>query len=180
MARNVTTDRRARRTRTLLQAALVELILERGYDRVTVRDILDRADVGRSTFYNHYPSKDDLLLSRVHELDDAVRALIATSTQNPDEEQSTSLMTPLQPLFDHADAHRPLCLAMLASSRATDLAHRLGSTLFSDSLTTHLRSRLAVTDENRLDLAVTFVINGMFGILGQCHPAATLSSKRVR
>ena len=167
VARNVKIDRRARRTRTLLRGALVELILERGYDRVTVQDILDRADVGRSTFYNHYPSKDDLLLSHLHELDDAVRARIATSTPTADERQSTSLMAPLRPLFDHADAHRPLCMAMLTSSRATELGARLSSALFRDSLTIHLRSRLAVTDEDRLDLAITFVINGMFGILGQ-------------
>ena len=42
-----TTDRRVRRTRTLLVQALVSLILERGYARITVQDILDRADVGR-------------------------------------------------------------------------------------------------------------------------------------
>ena len=54
-----TTDRRVRRTRHLLQEALQELILEHGYDSVTVQDILDRADVGRSTFYAHFRDKDD-------------------------------------------------------------------------------------------------------------------------
>ena len=66
MPPEVTNDRRVRRTRALLEAALVELILERGYDHLTVQDILDQADIGRSTFYNHYQSKDDLFLSRVH------------------------------------------------------------------------------------------------------------------
>jgi len=161
------TDRRARRTRSLLHAALVELILERGYDRVTVQDILDRADIGRSTFYNHYPSKDELLLSRVHELEDAVRARISTGAQNPEEKSSTSLMAPMQPLFEHAGDHRALCQAMLAGGRATDLAFRSGRMMLRDTLTTHLSSRFAVTDSNRLDLAVTFVINGMFGVIAR-------------
>jgi AcrR family transcriptional regulator len=56
-------DRRIQRTRRLLQDALVGLILEKGYEAITVQDILDRANVGRSTFYEHFYDKDDLLLS---------------------------------------------------------------------------------------------------------------------
>ena len=56
-------DRRVQRTRRLLSRALVELIVEKGgYEKVTVQDILDRADVGRSTFYAHYENKDVLLV----------------------------------------------------------------------------------------------------------------------
>jgi len=47
----------------LLQTALIELIAERGYDAITIRDIVDRANVGRTTFYKHYNSKDDLFMS---------------------------------------------------------------------------------------------------------------------
>ncbi len=56
-------DRRARRTRERIQAAFLELLRERPYDRITVRDIARRADVGRATFYAHFRGKDDLLLS---------------------------------------------------------------------------------------------------------------------
>jgi AcrR family transcriptional regulator len=61
------TDRRVQRTRELLQNALLELISERGYDAVTIQDIADRANVARTTFYVHYSSKDDLLVS-CHEI----------------------------------------------------------------------------------------------------------------
>ena len=57
------TDRRVRRTRELLERALIELIGERGYDAITIQDIVDRANVGRTTFYLHYNSKDDLFMS---------------------------------------------------------------------------------------------------------------------
>lgn len=56
------TDRRSRRTRQLLQKALIELIGERGYDAVTIQEIVDRANVGRTTFYQYYDSKDDLFM----------------------------------------------------------------------------------------------------------------------
>ena len=56
-------DRRIRRTRELLQKALIELISEQGYDAITIQDIVDRANVGRTTFYVHYTSKDELFMS---------------------------------------------------------------------------------------------------------------------
>jgi AcrR family transcriptional regulator len=54
-------DRRVRRTRTALQDALVALMTDNDYEAITVQDIIDRADVGRSTFYTHYTDKHDLL-----------------------------------------------------------------------------------------------------------------------
>ena len=57
------TDRRVQRTRQLLQTALSELILEKEYEKVTVQDVIDRANVGRSTFYSHFEDKEQLLLS---------------------------------------------------------------------------------------------------------------------
>lgn len=57
------TDRRIQRTRELLQKALIDLIGERGYDAITIQDIAERANVGRTTFYAHYSTKDDLLMS---------------------------------------------------------------------------------------------------------------------
>jgi AcrR family transcriptional regulator len=70
-------DRRVRRTRRLLREALIALILEKGYDKVTVQDVLDRADVGRATFYAHFRDKDDLLVSGFEALRDSLRAHLA-------------------------------------------------------------------------------------------------------
>ncbi len=56
-------DRRVRRTKWRLKEALLELIDERDYDAITIEDMTERADVGRSTFYSHFTSKDDLLFS---------------------------------------------------------------------------------------------------------------------
>lgn len=55
-------DRRIKRTQKLLQTALIELINECEYEMITVQAIVDRANVGRSTFYEHYDSKDDLFM----------------------------------------------------------------------------------------------------------------------
>jgi AcrR family transcriptional regulator len=63
IAKDKKEDRRTNRTRQTLHAALIQLILEKHYDLITVQDIIDRANVGRSTFYVHFRDKEDLLVS---------------------------------------------------------------------------------------------------------------------
>jgi AcrR family transcriptional regulator len=65
-------DRRSQRTRHLLSTAFVELLREKGYGAITVSDIIERANIGRSTFYSHYRDKDDLF---VNELDRVIEVL---------------------------------------------------------------------------------------------------------
>src|SRR5262245_10929922 len=55
--------RRVQRTRRMLHEAFISLILERGYDAVTIRDVVERAGVGRSTFYTHFGELEDVLIA---------------------------------------------------------------------------------------------------------------------
>ena len=63
-----TSDRRVRRTKHSLHSALIGLAHEKPYESIAVKEILSRADVGRSTFYTHFAHKDELLESGIHEL----------------------------------------------------------------------------------------------------------------
>ncbi|MEK3787415.1 TetR/AcrR family transcriptional regulator [Paenibacillus sp. FSL K6-1230] len=54
-------DRRTKRTKQALQSAFIELVLENGYEAVTIMDIATRADYNRGTFYSHYAGKEELL-----------------------------------------------------------------------------------------------------------------------
>src|SRR5215831_9200361 len=66
--RKPTKDRRIKKTRRLLHEALTSLTSEKPYEGIAVQAILDRANVGRSTFYMHFRGKDDLLVRLIHEL----------------------------------------------------------------------------------------------------------------
>ena len=59
-------DRRVQRTRKILRESLLELILDQGYDDVSIQDITQRANLGRATFYLHYKEKDELLQDLLH------------------------------------------------------------------------------------------------------------------
>jgi AcrR family transcriptional regulator len=61
-------DRRIQRTEELLRGALTALIREKPYEEIVVKEILGRANVGRSTFYAHFDGKDDLLRNCLHHL----------------------------------------------------------------------------------------------------------------
>ena len=67
-------DRRAVRTRRALREALIALILEKGYEAITVQEITDRADLNRGTLYLHYRDKQDLLLSSINDVYDELLA----------------------------------------------------------------------------------------------------------
>jgi AcrR family transcriptional regulator len=54
-------DRQVEKTRAALMSAFSQLHLSQGYSATTIRDVVKRANVGRSTFYEHFRSKDDIL-----------------------------------------------------------------------------------------------------------------------
>jgi len=103
-------DRRVRRTRQALQDALLALMAHKSYPTITIQDIIDRADVGRSTFYTHYTDRDDLLQDCFDEL----RAIIKRPPTNEPGNQNQLLRFSL-PLFRHVNEKRDLTRALLNS-----------------------------------------------------------------
>jgi len=90
-------DRRVQKTHQVLRDALNSLIREKSYHSIAVREILDRANVGRSTFYTHYRDKDELLLSGIHRMLSAARTTELPSSSAPhDRILGFSL-----PIFEH-------------------------------------------------------------------------------
>ena len=100
-------DRRVQRTRQILQEALLALILEKGYDAVTVQDVIDRANVGRATFYSHYQDKEALFLSGFESLREQFEQHLSSQSLTDGDPWNLSLM-----MFQHAQSHLPVYKAM--------------------------------------------------------------------
>lgn len=105
-------DRRALRTQKALHEALMSLILRKGYEAITVQDIIDEADVGRSTFYSHHTGKEDLLRSGFQtlraELAEAQRTAGARVGGRRDEPLGFSLA-----MFEHACEYKNIYRALV-------------------------------------------------------------------
>jgi AcrR family transcriptional regulator len=150
-------DRRVRRTRRALREALVTLIAERGYEKVTVQDVLDRADVGRSTFYAHYRDKDDLFGACFDDLRTGLeRDLAATAGGAPHDP-----IRPLGVVFEHAYRNRAVYQALCGRSGETTGTRHLHR-LILDELRAHLSPaglRLPV------DVVVEYLAGALLGVL---------------
>lgn len=92
--------RQIQKSRRLLHQALVSLILEKKYESITVQQILDRAHVGRSTFYLHFKDKDELLSMGFDYLAELLREIQATQ-RNISDEPSEKLIAFSLPMFMH-------------------------------------------------------------------------------
>ncbi|MQY02097.1 TetR/AcrR family transcriptional regulator [Actinomadura macrotermitis] len=140
-------DRRSLRTRRALTAALMDLMRDRRYDAITIQQITDRADVGRSTFYAHFTGKDDLLA-------DGVRFLVASFAE--------SEPRPELALLRHLGVQAELYQVM-ARSRALPVFLSALHDELATRLTRHLQSRVPPGREPELPPPLlAAMVTGMF------------------
>lgn len=135
-------DRRVQRTRQMLQHALLALMQEQGYDTVTVQDIIDRANVGRSTFYAHFKDKEDLLARSMDQWQEVFPRQPATAA-GTSSASGSSLLSFSLPLFQHAQTNYSLYRALVVkggSAKIEQYAERLIATGLHEGLTTLVRA----------------------------------------
>jgi AcrR family transcriptional regulator len=147
-------DRRVERTHRTLRDALVALILERGWDAISVLDVCERADVGRSTFYAHFADKEELLLSGMGDFGESLRALVAAEAREP--------LGFTLPLVEHVQEYEPVFRALLGKRTAPAL-HRA----FIDAVVHLLQDDFAAaaTAGPARDAAVRYVAGALWELL---------------
>jgi AcrR family transcriptional regulator len=107
-------DQRIQRTGERLGMALLELIQQKPIREVTVQEVLDRASVGRSTFYLHYRDKYDLLLSQLEVF------LEIQSTALTIRKEESLRVVPVAELFEHIHSAKKLYRALADSDRLNE------------------------------------------------------------
>lgn len=167
-------DRRVRRTRKRLHQALIDLVLEKGYHQVTVQDLTDRADVGRSTFYLHYGTKDDLLVGLLDRLVDDIGGDL-------DMEPSGAFPGGFSALavFRHVAANAHIFKALIGNG-GIDLVERAALDLF----TQRARSVLDPSDGSEIpdEIRAAFLAGSLMALVAWwvendlSHPPETMAS----
>ncbi|WP_162950112.1 TetR/AcrR family transcriptional regulator [Rhizobium jaguaris] len=161
-----TIDRRVMRTRALLQNALIALIPERGYAAITVEDICEKANIGRSTFYTHYAGKDELRSATI----DAHLRFPRDRSPSVHADKSHFFAFSL-PMFEHAIAFRSLHHVLLASGDDTihdELRERIRRAVRSELIA----KRIGET-EVPVEFAVQFISGAFLAVLAWWVAAET-------
>lgn len=150
-------DRRQQRTRAQLRDALISLILERGFDALTIQDITDRADLRRATFYMHYGTKEELLLSVLREAFDALVAEVEPFMHGDLLAGKTSL-EPFRVIFQHVAQHADLYRVILGGRGGAEVARSIRTYLAG-----HVGRSLAAAPRGTLALPAEVLANYIAG-----------------
>ena len=159
-----TEDRRVQRTRRLLLDALLALAQERGFDDVTVQDVIDRADVGRATFYAHFSDKEDRLVAAM----DPFSAQLRERQRQALRESAGSdrdAFAFADELFAHAEGHRRVFRALLGRKGAAIVQRhfqRMQLDLVREELKALAPARAQAQDVDALSHQIA---SGLFGLL---------------
>ena len=158
-------DRRIQKTINLLQDALGSLIREKPYDEIVVQEILDRANVGRSTFYMHFRDKDELLISGIHNMLGSVHAPVETRPSGNAWERIVRFSLPV---FEHIHQHRHTGTAMMgARGRAIVHEHlqKVVAEQIADEVRKHIQGRRRAAGQAPPDLLVRYVASTFILVL---------------
>ena len=149
-------DRRVIRTRATLHQALMSLTLDKGYEAVTVGDICEAANVGRSTFYAHFPNKDALLRSGM----DNLRKMLTSREHSREGPFGFTLA-----MFEHARSHRGLHGALAGGAA---IAIKNVRDILSDLVRKELKSSVAQRTQDAIprELVVQFVVGAFMAVVG--------------
>ena len=107
-------DARVRKSRDALGDALVALMQEKQFEDITVQDVLDRAGVSRSTFYQHFKDKDDLFASDAGEFFEQIAHALTVQGDQSDR------VFPVREFFEHVAAMKTFIASLAASGKLHD------------------------------------------------------------
>lgn len=158
-------DRRVARTRSLCEQALLSLIKEKPFESISVQDIIERANIGRATFYLHYDNKEDLLGSGFSGLREELRSLQEVIRRR-EADFDERLFAFSHYLLEHAHKHREVIPAMVGKRGGAAIQHVLRKLLV-DLMREEVRAMTAEKEPGSVpaEATVEFLASGLFGLL---------------
>jgi len=156
-------DRRSRRSKRLLKQGLAELMREKEFKAITVRDITDRMDLNRGTFYLHYADTYDLLQKLE---DDSLSDVQQMIDEHRQEVESGVLRPVFEPILNYIVENKEICYSLFVNNSTSNFTHKVYKLIYDNGVSL-IQTRNSDISRERLAYLVSFVTYGLIGLIKQ-------------
>lgn len=156
-------DRRVRRTRRMLKQGLAELMREKDFKDITVKDITERMDLNRGTFYLHYTDTYDLLEKLENETLHDFQEMINLNCPEPG---NTSLAPIIEPIVDYIVENADICKTLFENKASNDYVMKFHK-LICDNGAKIVARQFPQASREMMDYFFSFITYGLIGLIKQ-------------
>lgn len=150
-------DRRIKYTKLMLKDSLTELLLVKPISKITIKEICEKADINRGTFYAHYASQFDLLESVVNDYLKNIEIYLQEYQTTKNLYESVTL------IFQYIEENSSLTQAIFSLNSDIDISKKI--TTFIDSVYTNEPSLSMVTNIPEKQEIYAYITSGVFGVI---------------
>ena len=159
---NIKEDRRIRRTKKLLKQALAQLMDEKDFKDITVKDITERADLNRGTFYLHYTDTYDILNKIEDEILKNIQNMIDQNIEKTN--ASDSVIPALKPIAEYIMENADICRCLINNKASVDFIEKFQNLIY-DNCSDIIKRRHNVKDSKQNEFYLSFITLGIIGMV---------------
>ena len=159
---NIKEDRRIRRTKKLLKQALAQLMDEKDFKDITVKDITERADLNRGTFYLHYMDTYDILNKIEDEILKNIQNMIDQNIEKTN--ASDSVIPALKPIAEYIMENADICRCLINNKASVDFIEKFQNLIY-DNCSDIIKRRHNVKDSKQNEFYLSFITLGIIGMV---------------
>ena len=158
-----TEDRRARRSKRLLKQGLAELMQEKPFNSITVREITDRMDLNRGTFYLHYADTYELLQNLEEDTLADVQRMI---DEHCPEAGAGTLRPVFEPIVDYIVENKAICYALFVNNSTSNFIDKVHRLIYVNGVAM-IHARFTDVSDDKLAYLLSFLTFGLIGLIKQ-------------
>lgn len=153
-------DRKTRYTRMVLQDSLLELMEQKPISKITIKELCEKADINRTTFYAHYTDQYDLLRKIGDETLSWAEEMITTLLDQTDKNETINI---LEGILQYFSDNRKHIKVLMSEQGDIDFQKKLLTLIYSQCDITPSTAKNA--DLVTKELYFIFVVNGSVGLI---------------
>lgn len=159
---NIKEDRRIRRTKKLLKQALAQLMDEKDFKDITVKDITERADLNRGTFYLHYTDTYDILNKIEDEILGNIQNMIDQNIEKTN--ASDSVIPALKLIAEYIIENADICRCLINNKASVDFIDKFQNLIY-DNCSDIIKRRHNVKNSKQNEFYLSFITLGIIGMV---------------